>query len=194
MPDARADPHRYVSSVSAITFRGRKYRHGSALAHKTHIFRPCPDRSHSPSRPPRFAATGGGLAADRPRRRAAGRRRASCSGRCELPPDDPPHAAEHRGGPPGRSCAANTAKLFASLPGGVSQRNARLRSAPASPAATRRPSPRTAPTAASTSSTTEPGNRSAARATPRRLPRRSRTTAPHCSTPQSGSSPWPVCG
>jgi hypothetical protein len=38
VPELVSDGTNYVSSVSAITLRGRKYRHGLALAHKTHIF------------------------------------------------------------------------------------------------------------------------------------------------------------
>ena len=187
----------YVSSVSAITLRRAEPRHGSALAHKTHIFQTHISRAPSPdrARPPGGRARGSRWRRRRrsgsasPTRRA-GRGRGADRAGGELPPRRSASASTASALPAAPGCAANARKLSQASPA-ASRRRPSTRSAPASPAATRPPSPPTAATAASTSSTTAPGNRSAAQATRPRLPSPSRTTGQLCSTRSRAPAPGP---
>ena len=194
-PERCGDPHSVRETCDARSRNWRpESRHGPALAHKTHIHRPCP-RSlrarlcrRSARRRDSAAAIG-----DRRLARAGLDRDAGAAACAELPPHDP-----HRRQPDPRRTARRARRqrreAFATLPAGVSIGDARLDRRLRVRRRPDRSSPPTAATAASTSSTSAPGNRSAAAATPPRPPRPSRTTARRCSTPQSGSSPWPVCG
>ena len=186
-PDAVAIRTRYVRGVTVVTQARPGTRHGPALAHKTHIHRPCPRRSaRLPGRLPRGW--------HRPRRSASPTRSRSAISRI-APSVAHFHQtirlvkkqirAERRA-----ELRRQRREAFSSLPAGVSHGDARRRSAPASPAATRRRSPPTAATAANTSSTTAPGNRSAAVRRPRRRPGTpSRTTARRCSTRSRAPAP-----
>ena len=181
--------------VIALTHGSRKDRHGPrACSQNAHIFSlPCSSPSpcrRPPSPRPAPAPTPPRSASATPRwprsRRCSGRSTASSALIHTRRPPDPRRTPRRRPQAAPRRCSPPCPAASRSRPSN--------RSPPASPAATRPPSPPTAATAANTSSTSAPGNRSAAPATPPPPPRTSRTTARRCSTSQSGSSPWPVCG
>ena len=173
--------------------RGRKYRHGSALAHKTHIFHPCPASSArlpgGRSWPP---ATAAARSADRRRRCRAGARSRSLQRPVdELPPDDPRQRSPHLEAAASRQAAPRTPRSFRHPPrrrlAGDARLDRRLR-------VRRRPDrrllrrhlPRQVPVRLRHLGI---GRRHAA--TPPQLPSRSRTTAPRCSTRAPAPAPGP---
>src|SRR5665811_128435 len=107
--------------VTAVTLPWPEPRHGSALAHKTHIFQTHLSHSHPldrpgpPGRRDRHARWQRGRAgAGRPRRRPAGRNRLADRAGRAFPPRDPhPYAAHPRRPPrPDRQAAPRTPRSF----------------------------------------------------------------------------------
>ena len=173
-----------ASSVSAVTFRGRKYRPRSRACSQNAHISPRPDRRASPSRR--------SLAADGRRRHRIGCRcgqLASCTGRCRF--HDDPTSPSRSSKPPIRAkLRRERRELYANLarrrlPGDPrGDRLLRVRRRP-DRRLLRRQLPRQVPVHSA------PGNRSAAPATQPRLPSPSRTTAPRCSTRRRAPAPGP---